>query len=451
MIPRRLPAAAKGLRGLSLGGYGLAFVAAALLVHLLARCSGPRSNAPEPSAPPAADRAPAVELERENVPVAPRSAPVPFTLPAEPPVRVALATVRGATRLRLSTDGPCEVSVGDAPPVKRTRLDRYEVASGPSGFRAPGIRPGATSLRFRAEGGLEIDGKPYRGDLILTIIDGGRIDAVNALSMEEYLRGVVPGEMPRTFPSAALDAQAIVARTYALATVSGLRSGSPLVLTDDVSDQVYGGRGAETKETDAAVRRTAGLVVSFDGSPIVAYFHSTCGGHTSDPGPVLSRPTSPALRGVPCGACDDSPHARWTAEIPRDDVRKALLACGVEPAAAAAFSLAPGSRDDGGRRLEFRATSGRDGSASGIDANAFRLAIGPRRLKSTRVESIETKGGSILFAGGGFGHGCGLCQYGARGLAARGLDARSILGHYFPGAAVARAYPAAGGDATALR
>jgi stage II sporulation protein D len=257
--------------------------------------------------------------------------------------------------------------------------------------------------------------------------------------------------MPRTFPSAALDAQAIVARTYALATVAGLRSGSTLVLADDVSDQVYGGRSSETAETDAAVRRTAGLVVVHDGAPIVAYFHSTCGGHTSDPGPVLSRPTAPPLRGVPCGHCADSPHYRWTADVPREDARRALVACGLPAASVAAFSIVPGTRDEGGRRLEFRVTSGRDGSSAGVDANAFRIALGPMRLKSTRVDSIEPHGASLRLAGGGFGHGCGLCQYGARGLAANGRDARGILQHYFPGAGVTRAYPASGDDATARR
>jgi stage II sporulation protein D len=335
--------------------------------------------------------------------------------------------------------------------VKRPRLDRYDVVSNQNGLRAPGVRNDVASIRFRADGGVTIDGKSYRGDLVLTRMDGGRIEAVNVLTMEDYLRGVVSGEMPRTFPAAALEAQAIVARTYALATVSGLRSGSTLILADDVSDQVYRGRSAETSETDAAVARTKGLVVVHDGNPIVAYFHSTCGGHTSDPAPVLKRPTSPPLRGVECGFCADSPHYRWTVELTRDDARRALVACGLGAPAVAAFSLVPGTTDDGGRLLEFRATSGSDGGESGVDANAFRLAVGSRTLKATRVDSIESRGGSLRFTGGGFGHGCGLCQYGSRGLAMAGRDSLGILSHYFPGSSIVRVYPVNGADATAQR
>jgi len=445
-------AAARRWRALSVRSAGLALVALALLVNLVARCAGPRRAAapPEPAAGPTA-ASDALAPERESVvPDRAAAAKEPFALAAEPAVRVALAAARGVSKVRLSTAGPCEIAVGGGAPVRRPRLEKFDVTAGAAGLRAPGVRNDVASILVRAEGGVGVGGAAYRGEVLLEWRPGGKLDAINSVSMEDYLRGVVPGEMPRAFPAAALEAQAIVARTYALASVSGLRSGSPLVLTDDVSDQVYSGVKAETAETDAAVRRTAGLVVTFDGNPIVAYFHSTCGGHTSDPGPVLARATSPPLRGVRCGACADSPHFRWTAEIARDDVRRALVACGAAEGSVAAFSIAPGTRDEGGRLLEFRATSGRDGSAIGVDANSLRLAVGSRMLKSTRVDSIESRGGSLLFQGGGFGHGCGLCQYGARGLAASGRDARGILAHYFPGAAVSRVYPARA-DATARR
>jgi len=432
-------------------GLVIAAVALGAIVGALVRCTAPRE------APPAAGPDGGVAIEREDA-AAPRTPqkrrplPAPFSLAAEPEVRVVLSAIRGAKSVRLRSDGPCEVFAGDAasPKVRAALRDAVVTRTGDGRLRFEPIGETAAPLRFRAPNGVSVDGKRYRGEIQVAAAPVG-LEVVNALPMEAYLRGVVAGEMPRTFPAEALAAQAIVARTYALATMAGIREGSPLVLADDVSDQVYGGAALETEETDAAVLGTAGLVVLGDGDPIVAYFHSTCGGHTSDPGPVLSRPTTPFLRGAPCGHCSDSPHYRFSVDVPRDDVRRALAAAGADAESLRAFSLSPGTRDAGGRLVTFSVTSGADGTVRDVSANALRLSLGSRTLKSTRIDTVESVGGGIRFAGGGFGHGCGLCQYGSRGLALAGRDARAILAHYFPGSTVWRAWPAGGSAGAGAR
>ncbi|MBM3791406.1 MAG: SpoIID/LytB domain-containing protein, partial [Acidobacteria bacterium] len=148
---------------------------------------------------------------------------------------------------------------------------------------------------------LRLNGKPYRGILDISLNRGGRITIVNQLQMEEYLYGVVPAEMsPTTYPHpAALAAQAIAARTYALKNMGRFKS-EGFDLTNDDRTQVYGGAAAEREPTNEAVRSTRGLVLHYQGQPIEAMYTSTCGGRTEDFSAVFDTAPVPYLRGVIC-------------------------------------------------------------------------------------------------------------------------------------------------------
>jgi stage II sporulation protein D len=148
---------------------------------------------------------------------------------------------------------------------------------------------------------LRFDGKPYRG--VLEVLPGrnNRLTVVNQLGLEEYLCGVVPAEIPPTiYPeAAALAAQAVAARTYALRNMGRFRADG-FDLTSDERTQVYGGMGIEKPATNQAVRDTAGIAIYYDGSPIEAMYSSTCGGRTEDFASVFDRPAVPYLTSIVC-------------------------------------------------------------------------------------------------------------------------------------------------------
>jgi stage II sporulation protein D len=151
----------------------------------------------------------------------------------------------------------------------------------------------------------------YRGDFVFRPDGSGGVQTVNALDLEDYVRGVISAEMPSSWPAQALRAQAVAARTYALTSGS---AGSTFDVYSDTRSQMYEGVRAETPATDAAVSATRGKVVTYHGAPVVTYFSSSSGGHTESiqnvwPG---SSP-EPWLRGVPdpYDGAGGNPNHRW--------------------------------------------------------------------------------------------------------------------------------------------
>jgi stage II sporulation protein D len=152
---------------------------------------------------------------------------------------------------------------------------------------------------------LELD-RPYRGQLEVGVT-GRKLDAINVVGLEQYLQGVVAQEMPSAWPDEALKAQAVAARSYALAH---RLSGKPFDLYADVRSQVYGGVAGEHPRTSAAVQATKGEVLLWAGKPIDALFHSTSGGTTLDAAEVFGKPV-PYLVGVADPHSALSPVHRW--------------------------------------------------------------------------------------------------------------------------------------------
>jgi len=149
-------------------------------------------------------------------------------------------------------------------------------------------------------GTLEVNGQPYRGKLEVRIL-GDSLKVIDQLGVEDYLKGVVPNEMgPGVYPELeALKAQAVAARTYAVAN-RGQFSDSGFDICDSSACQVYKGFGTEHTLTNRAVDETAGIIATFNGSPIKALYTSTCGGHTEDGGNVFPNLKLPYLKGVDC-------------------------------------------------------------------------------------------------------------------------------------------------------
>ena len=149
----------------------------------------------------------------------------------------------------------------------------------------------------------------YRGDIEIRTAAGPGLNAINALELESYVRGVVPNESPSSWPIPALEAQAIAARTYAITTGVGGRGFDQYA---DTRSQMYRGYLSETPSTAAAVTSTRGQIVTYGGKAVVTYFFSTSGGYTEDVENVFSgAPSEPWLRGVEDPYDNSSPYHRW--------------------------------------------------------------------------------------------------------------------------------------------
>jgi stage II sporulation protein D len=153
----------------------------------------------------------------------------------------------------------------------------------------------------------------YRGSLEFRPDGGGGVQTVDALGLDDYVRGVISAEMPASWPAQALEAQAVAARTYAITTSV---AGNGYTLYPDTRSQMYGGVAAETPATDAAVAATSGQVVTYNGSPVTTYFFSSSGGHTENVEDAWAgAAAAPWLRGVPDpydSAGGQNPYYRWS-------------------------------------------------------------------------------------------------------------------------------------------
>jgi stage II sporulation protein D len=323
---------------------------------------------------------------------------------------------------------------------------------------------------------LTYEGRRYRGELAFYPTDSG-IVVVNRLPVEDYLRGVVPLEIGTRAPGdrAAIEAQAVAARSYAYAHITqaiderlpGLGRERPPVragrerlydVTGGVTDQVYGGMGAEQTVADGAVLSTARRVLTYNGAVVSAPYHSTCGGSTAEaqevwrsgPEPYL-RPVSDRVPGTDRFYCDIAPRFRWTRSLDRASLDVAVAKYLRSYVASAPAD--PGSVR--GLQVESRTPSGRvgvlrvstDRGSYALRGNDIRFVLrtpGGEILPSTYfsvdsdLKAVGDGRAAITLRGNGNGHGIGMCQWGAIGRARAGQSALDILRAYYPGAVVSR-------------
>lgn len=255
--------------------------------------------------------------------------------------------------------------------------------------------------------------------------DGGKIED---LRLEDYVAGVVAGEMPASFPPEAQRAQAVAARSYALTRKIAAGGGKPWDIGAGVLAQVYAGRHSAAAR--AAADATAGEVLVLGMEPVEAYFHAVCGGRTEAGLAALGRDL-PYLVSVECGFCDDAPGARWRKEFPAAELGR------VAGLGGPAWSVRVASRTPSGRAEQVEVS--RREKARTVAASELRQRLGYGRLPSVAFE-VESLREAFAFAGRGQGHGAGLCQHGAAGLARAGKGYREILARYYPGTDVTRMY-----------
>jgi len=279
------------------------------------------------------------------------------------------------------------------------------------------------------EGDIQVDGKSYRGSMEIVEDLKGTLTVINELPLEEYVMGVLAGEIPRNWPAAALEAQAIAARTFAVLTQSeARRRGEPYDLENTALFQMYQGSGLVNDNIRQAVLKSTDEIVTYRSSPIMAFFHSNCGGETCGAMEVWSK-NQPYLRPVECTFGNNGAHFRWRTEIRVKDLVRNLRKAGMD--IGDVTRLEPLSRDESGRITEL-AIMDENGKNHKMRGSAFRMAVGPDVIRSTRFNA-SVAGDNVVFTGKGWGHGVGLCQEGACGMALKGYSAFDILRHYYQG------------------
>ncbi|MFY9269182.1 MAG: SpoIID/LytB domain-containing protein [Candidatus Manganitrophaceae bacterium] len=249
---------------------------------------------------------------------------------------------------------------------------------------------------------------------------------VNEIDIERYLRGVVPAEMSPDWEPEALKVQAVISRTYALYQREN-RKQKDFDLVNTVLGQVYQGESGEDGRASAAISKTKGKVLTYEGGLAVTFFHSTSAGPTEDAAERWNI-SAPYLKGVNCPLDRDSPYHDWKRSIPLETLERALEKIGYSVGAIATLTPLEWSR--AGRLLTVRILS--SGGEWIIKAEDLRKALGYKVLPSTRF-TVESFGKEIRINGMGYGHGVGLCQWGAKVMAEKGLSFDEILLYYYPG------------------
>jgi len=394
-----------------------------------------------------------------------RAAPAPARArsASDQPLRVGLTAANAS---RISASGDWQLYAGDGarlvarvPSSEAWRIER-------NGDRLRGVGPdgvasvwqtGALVARPSGSALLAVNGKHYRGELLFVPKDTGVV-VVNRVRMDDYLRGVVPLEIGTRDPrdSAAVQAQAVTARSYAYVHTGASSTSRPYDITASVADQLYGGADVETPVSNAAVNSTRGLVLQYAGRVVNAPYHSACGGTTAAADEIWRTQSEPYLQrvsdqipGTNRYYCDIAPRFRWTRTMEGETLRAALVKY------LASYTATPGGYPGTPRDVEIdtRTPSGRVGTLKVatdrgnyvLRGNDIRYVLRPpggEILNSTffTVETTTGREGAVdrlTIRGSGYGHGVGMCQWGDIGRARAGQDFRTILQTYYPGTNVA--------------
>jgi stage II sporulation protein D len=307
----------------------------------------------------------------------------------------------------------------------RWRADVVRAVWAGSAIEIAGQR--AAAVRLRSERPMRLGGREY-GPVVDLMTNGEGIAVVNELPLEEYLAGVVRAELGEAWPLEALRAQAIVARTYA-AYRRIISAGRPYHITASTAHQQYAGRVPPSSPIWGAVRETAGQVLRWEGELFPAFYHTESGGYTEDPRTVFAARNMPALKPVVCQFSAGSPHFYWTLDLRLAQLSELLRRNGTDVGTVRAIEVTERTPSLRATLVTVRGTHG----VVRLRGNDFRRIVGYDTLKST-LFAVAVDRELARFTGRGYGHGVGLCQWGAKGMAEQGYPARKILEFYYPGA-----------------
>ena len=378
-----------------------------------------------------------------------------------PNVRVLLgsrssdATVTSTANMVVLNSGNGQVST-----ISANKGTSVGIRSGKIAVNGKAIDTVVTLKPTNSDAPFLFEGKGYRGGLTLRA-NNGTMMVINSVPLEEYLYGVVPQEVVPSWPAAALEAQAVAARTYALHTMEQ-NKGKLYDVSNSTDHQVYSGVSGEYQATTNAVNKTKGVVMLYNQRPINALFHSDGGGYTEDSVNVWGNDI-PYLKGVKDYSTGTST-SNWIVTTSRQALESKLNAASKGVGKLKSIQLTPLGKP--GQQTSDRGVSGRIKSATFIgtsgkttvDGDSLRSILG---LKSTLfdfyVNHNPAKGtgkayhnftgnnDTVYIKGHGWGHGLGMSQWGAAEMAKRATpgDAnyyQTILRHYYSGITLKKMY-----------
>jgi stage II sporulation protein D len=272
---------------------------------------------------------------------------------------------------------------------------------------------------------LSLKDMRFRGFLIVALEPDG-LQAINHVTIETYLYGIISKEMPASWSGNALKAQAVASRTYALYIKSKNRF-MPFDVEATTESQVYGGYNAETASTNAAVNATRGQVITRKNQLIIPYFHSNSAGHTEEARYVW-QVDLPYLKGVADPFSKSLPNSSWQYTLPYTVAYSRLNQAGLK--IGSIKSIKPNSYTPSGRVFDIALET--DMGRVVLSANHFRCLLDAKQIKSTFFKIIPQPAG-VMLEGNGQGHGVGMSQWGANQMAASGHSYQEILKHYYSG------------------
>lgn len=354
----------------------------------------------------------------------------------EPTVRVAI--LQEVPEVRVTVEAPCTLtdlktgaSITQWPDLK---WQRFQASN-------PGLQVGNTPVESQAvvltpvkDAVIRVNAKPYRGQMIFYRTSDGKLTVVNRLDLEEYLVSALASEVNPDWPMEALKAHAVVSRTM-IAHRIWISKDKPFDATADTGTHLYYGVHVERERTRTAVEATRGQVLAYEMLPgqrelLPATFHANCGGHTEDASELwVGTGALAPLKGRPDPYCKDRRHYRWNSILPQKDF---LWRLGSEVKEIGEFISCQILKRNPSGRVKTVKITGTQNSVI-LTGRKFRELLGANRLRSLKCNFTTTRD-KISFNGFGWGHGVGLCQWGAYGMAREGYKMDEILEFYFPGA-----------------
>ncbi len=270
-----------------------------------------------------------------------------------------------------------------------------------------------------------LSGSTYKGAIELWKGSDGYF-LINVVELEDYVKGVVASEVGINWPIEALKAQAVLARTYAVAHILRNRTRNFYDVTSSVFHQVYKGDVA-SEEVDKAVKETKGEILTFNREPIMAYYHACSVEKTEDPKEVFGR-EYPYLQSVEV-PFTPSPYNIWERKVAFDLLEKVLQIDKIKDVEIISYT-------NTGRIKELKFTNGKNSRI--IKANELRRLLKWTVLPSTMITNMRVENDGVIFEGRGYGHGVGMCQWCAFQMAQEGRNYKDILQHFYPGTVLSK-------------
>jgi stage II sporulation protein D len=350
---------------------------------------------------------------------------------AQPVKYVRVAIFQDVSSLSLKASGTYEISDAKGKLLSSGKSLKTTVTAYKEGILLGGknFSENKIFIKTREPDAVIINDRTFRGDVQLIRGANLKLSVINYIELEDYIKGISVREISHYWPEEALKTGVIVFRSFALYKIKE-SAGKDYDLTSDTYSQVYGGKAAERHRINKAVDETKGLILTYAGEILPAFFSATCAGHTEDAS-LLWKINNPALKGVVCDFCKESPHYKWHYVSTLNDIKNKLAGSGYKMKSIKDIIIA--GRDVSSRVTSLKIIS--DDKEMNISAKEFRDIMGPNIIRSANFQlSIVER--DVVFEGFGWGHGVGLCQWGSYFMAKQGYNYQQILEYYYTGSKI---------------